>query len=142
MQNVSFKNIEDFLEFIPEDELKMVELLRKIIGDCIPNITEKLSYNVPYYKLNKNICFIWPSSVMWGKKKTYKGVRFGFTNGYLLSDEISFLDKGDRKQVYWKDFENLNEIDVVLLKSYIFGAVEIDKQLSKNKNGIQRKTGR
>lgn len=79
---------------------------------------------------------------MWGKKKTYKGVRFGFTNGYLLSDEISFLDKGDRKQVYWKDFENLNEIDVVLLKSYIFGAVEIDKQLSKNKNGIQRKTGR
>jgi hypothetical protein len=42
MQNVSFKTIDDFLEFLPEDELKMVELLRKLIFYCIPDCEEKI----------------------------------------------------------------------------------------------------
>ena len=58
MQNVSFKTIDDFLEFLPEDELKIVELLRSIILNCIPDAKEKLTYNVPFYKRFKNICFI------------------------------------------------------------------------------------
>jgi hypothetical protein len=66
MQNVNFKNIDELLEFLPEDELKIVELLRKIVFSCIPDIEEKFSYNVPFYKRNSNFCYIWPSSVQWG----------------------------------------------------------------------------
>lgn len=130
MQNIKFRTVEEFLNFLPENELKIVKVLRQLVLDSIPNVIEKLSYNVPYYKVTKNICFIWPSSVLWGKKQTYEGVRFGFTNGYLLQDEIAYLDKGDRKQVYWKDFKEIKEIDIDLLKSYIFEAVMIDEQLT------------
>ena len=134
--NVKFSSVDEFLDFLPVDELKVVEFLRRIVFNCIPDITEKLAYNVPYYKRNKNICFIWPASVLWGKKKTYEGVRFGFTSGYLLQDEMNYLDKGDRKQVYWKDFTEIKEIDVDLLKTYIFDAYIIDQSFSKIKNKL------
>jgi|SRR5688572_33087425 len=127
-QNVNFSSIEEFLEFLPADELKMVQLLRKLVLDCLPNCTEKISYNVPYYKGHKNICFIWPASVLWGKTISFSGVRFGFNQGYLMRDELNFLDKGTRKQVFWKDFKSIKEIDVDLLRAYLFEADEIDKQ--------------
>lgn len=126
MRNVRFESVDEFLEFLPEDELRVVNFLRKVVLDCIPEATEALSYNVPYYKLRRKICFIWPASVLWGKSKTYEGVRFGFTKGYLLRDETGYLDRGTRKQVYWKDFARVSDIDVLLLKSYLFEAVMID----------------
>ena len=120
--------MEEFLEFLPADQLKMVQLLRKLVLDCLPNCAEKLSYNVPYYKGHRNICFIWPSSVLWGKTISFTGVRFGFNQGFLMRDEINYLDKGTRKQVFWKDFASIKEIDVDILKAYLFEADEIDKQ--------------
>ena len=135
-QNVKFKSIDEFLVYLPDDELKMVKLLRKTVNDCLPNASEKLSYNVPFYKIHKTICFIWPASVLWGKTISFKGVRFGFQNGNLLSDEINYLDKGTRKQVYWKDFSNIKEINIDLLKSYIFEAAIIDQ----DRKHVKKKT--
>lgn len=134
MQNVSFQSMEEFLDYLPKDELKVVLLLRKIIFDCVPNITEKLSYNVPFYKKNKGMFLIWPASVLWGSKKSYTGVRFGFQQGYLMHDELNYLDKGNRKQVYWKDFLTLKDVDVAVLKTYIFEADEIDNKFKKIRN--------
>lgn len=129
MQEVSFNDVNEFLDFLPDDERKIVDKLRKIIFDCAPEAVEKLSYNVPFYKQHRNFCFVWPSSVLWGKTKTYSGVRLGFSNGYLLTDEIEYLHKGKRKQVYWRDFNSTSEIDPDLLKSYIFEALSIDENL-------------
>ncbi len=129
MQNVKFNSIDEFLDFLPEDELKITLRLMKIVENSIINHKRKLSYNVPFYSKNKNICFIWPASVLWGKNKTYKGVRFGFTKGYLMQYELNYLDRGDRKQVYWRDFKSIDEIDEDILKTYIFEALEIDEEL-------------
>jgi hypothetical protein len=138
MQDVSFRNVEEFLEFLPDDELKIVTLLRSTVFNCVPNITEKLSYNVPFYKKNKGMFFIWPASILWGTKKTYQGVRFGFQQGNLLNDELNFLDRGERKQVYMKDYKNIEEIDLAILKTYIFEADLIDEQFNrKNHHGLQ-----
>ena len=128
MQDVSFRNIDEFLEYLPEAELKTVNLLRKIIFDCVPNIKEKLSYNVPFYKKNKGMFFIWPASILWGKKKSYSGIRFGFQQGYLLRDDLNILNKGNRKQIYYLDYLNLNDVDLDILKTYIFDAVLVDEQ--------------
>ena len=133
MQQVSFRNVEEFLQFLPASQLKMVQQLRALVTECIPNATEKLAYNVPFYKVHKNICFIWPSSVLWGKTISFEGVRFGFWNGYLLRDETGFLERGNRKQVFWKDFKNEKEIDFGMLRAYIFEAAEIDKELRKGR---------
>ena len=131
-QPVSFKNIDELLEFLPEDELKIVELLRKVIFSCIPDIEEKFSYNVPYYKRHSNICYIWPPSVEWGNVKL-SGVQFGFNKGYLMQDDIDWLEKGNRKQVFCKTFHFIKEIDVDLLRTYIFEAALVDEADSKKK---------
>ena len=128
MQNISFDTLEDFLEFLPADELRIVNVLRMLVLDCMPDAIEKLSFNVPFYKRHKTVCFIWPASVFWGSKKTYEGVRFGFANGYLMQDEIGYLNKGDRKQIYWRDFTSVSEIDVSLLRAYLFEAMMIDDE--------------
>jgi hypothetical protein len=128
MQNVSFRNVDEFLEYLPEEERKIVDVLRQIIFSCIPHATEKLNYNVPFYKVNRNICFLWPASVLWGNTKTYKGVRMGFTSGYLLSDPYNYLVKGNRKQVYMHDFNSVMEIDVAILRNLIFEAELSDRK--------------
>jgi uncharacterized protein YdhG (YjbR/CyaY superfamily) len=132
MQDVDFTTIEELLTFLPEDELKIVDLLRKIIFSCVPDIEEKISYNVPFYKRHSNICYIWPSSVKWGNAQN-TGVQFGFNKGYLLTDEINYLEKGNRKQVFWKTFHSVKEIDIDLLKAYIFEAVSVDEGYSRKK---------
>jgi hypothetical protein len=126
MQNVSFNTIDEFLEFLQGEELEIVNILRQLVLTCMPDATEKLSFNVPFYKRHKTVCFIWPASVFWGKTKTYEGVRFGFSNGYLLQDENKYLKKGNRKQIYWRDFATIKEIDYNLLKAFIFEAIIID----------------
>lgn len=127
MQNVKFQSVAEFLAFLPPEELEVVEFLRQLIYDCIPDVSEKLSYNVPYFKRHKTICFLWPGSVLWGKKQTYTGVRFGFTQGYLLSDELGYLKLEGRKQVAWRDFQSIQEIDVELLQMYLYEAAVIDE---------------
>lgn len=127
MQNVKFQSVAEFLAFLPPEELEVVEFLRQLIYDCISDVSEKLSYNVPYFKRHKTICFLWPGSVLWGKKQTYTGVRFGFTQGYLLSDELGYFKLEGRKQVAWRDFQNIEEIDVELLQMYIYEAATIDE---------------
>lgn len=127
MQNVNFQSVDEFLAFLPPEELEVVEFLRQLIYDCIPDVSERLSYNVPYFKRHKTLCFLWPASVLWGKKQTYTGVRLGFTQGHLLSDEIGYLNLEGRKQVAWRDFQSIEEIDVELLQMYIYEAVVVDQ---------------
>ena len=62
-----------------------------------------------------------------------RGVRMGFSNGYLMQDELNYLDKGDRKHVYWKDFYSLKDIDTDLIKAYIFEAAYIDQEMKRKK---------
>ncbi len=126
MQKVSFRDLKEFFDYIPDDERRVVERLRALVLECLPHCTEKLAYNVPFYKIHKNICFIWPASIAWGKTVSHEGVRFGFTRGNLLRDEFNYLDKGTRKQVYWKEFRTVREIDVDVLRMLLFEAAEVD----------------
>ncbi|TSA49180.1 MAG: DUF1801 domain-containing protein [Sphingobacteriales bacterium] len=123
-QSIKFSSLEECFESIPEHELKIVEVLRKIIFNCISDVEEKLSYNAPFYKRKGNICFIWPGSIPWGKPK--EGVQLGFSKGYLLSDD-GYLEKGNRKQVFWKTFYSVKEIDIDKVSALLYEAVLLDR---------------
>ena len=131
MQNVKFHSIDDFLEYLPDQERVIVDKLREIILECMPHVREKLSYNVPYYFGYRRICFIWPAAVPWGKVPM-DGVQLGFCQGNLLHDDIGYLEKGNRKQVSVKVFHSLNDIDENLLRAFLFEAVEVDEQLKRD----------
>ena len=129
MQNVHFNTVEDFLDYLPGHERKMVDTLRRIVMECIPDAKEKLAYNVPYYYRHSRICFIWPASVPWGNVKL-NGVQLGFCRGNLLQDSIGFLEKGTRKQVYTKTYTDVKTIreDEDLIRAFLFDAIEVDER--------------
>lgn len=121
-----FKSLVAFYEFLPIEELKVAQTLTEIIFDSVPICTEKLSYNVPFFFGHKSICFIWPGSVLWGKKKSYDGVRLGLTHGHLLDNSLEYFHQGNRKQVIHRDFLTSKDVDVDVVKSYLQQAAEID----------------
>jgi hypothetical protein len=124
-QPLKFLSIDEFLDYLPEEEREIVEILRELILDSLPQLEERLAYNVPYYYGRSRICFIWPASVPWGKVPA-QGVQLGFCKGHLLQDEIEFLQKGNRKEVYVKTFFQPEEIDADLVKAYLMEAGEVD----------------
>ena len=129
-QPIDFQDLDDLFEFLPEEELKIVRSLRNLVYECIPEIKEKLSYNVPFFRLKKTICFIWPGSVPWGG--TFEGVQFGFTQGYLLAHN-GYLETGKRKYVRTKTFKKSEDIDFEKLRLLLYEAFELDAQNALNK---------
>ena len=97
----------------------------------MPDVREKLAYNVPFYYRHSRICFIWPGSVPWGTHKK-RGVELGFCRGHLLSD-ASYLERGNRKEVFIKTFHHVREINIEKLKSLFFEAVVIDEERMKKR---------
>lgn len=130
-QNLSFSTVEEMLAYLPPDERKLVELLRQIVLDCLPTAKEKLAYNVPFYYGHSRLCFIWPGSVPWGGVK--EGVQVGFCKGHLLSD-VSYLDRGNRKNVFTKTFYTTKEINREKLSRLLYEAAWIDEEERKARN--------
>lgn len=122
-QSVNFQDLDDFFEYLPSNELRLVKTLRTLIMDTIPEIKEKISYNVPFYHFKKNICFIWPESIPWGGD--ISGVQIGFTRGHLL-DHAGYLQEGKRQFVRSKSFKRISESDFDILTDLLLQAHEID----------------
>ncbi len=126
IQKISFKSIDEFLDYIPDEELKIVDELRNLVFDCIPDINEKLSYNVPFYARKKTICFIWPASIPWGNVKE-NHVVLGFSNGHQIPDPFNILERETRRHISTISFSVSEGINPEVVRFYLFEALELDK---------------
>ena len=127
MQDFKFNSYTEFYEYLTEEHQVMVNILKGLIQDNIPDIKEKLSWNVPFFYKEQNICYIWPGSVPWGKK-THEGVTLGFTKGYLLPPN-NLLEKENRKLIRAKSFCSTEEIknNVETIVQLLRSAEKLDK---------------
>ena len=66
--------------------------------------------------------------MLWGGKKTYDGVRFGFSHADLLDDPSGYLERGLRKQVYWRDLQQVTKTDERMLRQLLEQAVQRDQE--------------
>lgn len=123
-----FASAQELFDFLPADERDLLERLREFVISEAPQLHERLSFNILAYKQRRDVCFLWPASVLWGSKKTYEGVRFGFSHGALLTDPTNYLDRGGRKQVYWRDLQQLTTTDERMLRQLLLEAVERDHE--------------
>lgn len=122
---LKFQSLVEFWEYLPEHERLITDVLRNLVLQNIPNkCKEKLSYNVPFYSLKKRICFIWPAAVPWGGFK--KGVMLGFCYGNKLHDKNNYLTKGTNKQVYYKIYTAVEEIEAAEIISLLAEALDYD----------------
>ncbi|MBK8498713.1 MAG: DUF1801 domain-containing protein [Flavobacteriales bacterium] len=125
---IRFATAQELLDFLPADERALMERLREFIISQAPGLKERLSFNILAYKQRRDVCFIWPASVLWGGKKTYEGVRFGFSHANLLDDPSGYLQRGSRKQVYWRDLQQFTKTDERMLSQLLAQALARDQE--------------
>ena len=121
-----FSSVAAMLDFLPDDERALTEQLRELIISEAPDLKERLSFNVPFYKGRRDVCFIWPASVLWGRTKTYEGVRFGLSYGSLVPGCEPYLQRGDRKQVCWRDLHRLTSTDERMIRTVLRAGLAVD----------------
>lgn len=126
-KGIKFQSLVEFWEYLPEDESLIVDHLRQIVLKTLPRTCkEKLSYNVLYYYGKRRICLIWPGSIPWGGIRS--GVLFGFCYGNKLKDVDGYLTHGTNKQVYYKIFNSIDEINEAAIINLLNEAVELDRK--------------
>jgi hypothetical protein len=130
VKQMKVKNLVELFSILPEDEKVIVDVLRQIVIEALPDYCkEKLSYNVPLFYGNRSICIIWPSTIPRGGIK--KGVLFGFWYGNRLKDPDRYLSHGTNKQVFYKIFQSPEEIDEKAIKKLLREAIKLDSGFKK-----------
>ncbi|NOT75149.1 MAG: DUF1801 domain-containing protein [Cyclobacteriaceae bacterium] len=132
------KSVDEIVEDLPKNEKMIVKRLRLLVKECLPGAEEKgyYSFNVPFYKHHRMICFIWPPSLFEGMEKTKeahdkKGVTLGFCQGNLMANDEGLLQKENRKQVYCMYFKKLSDINDDQIRALLFEADAIDQRFKK-----------
>lgn len=128
MQSVHFNSLTEFFEFLPDEERLVTHLLRDLVYETLPEIKEKLSFNVPFFRQQKTICFIWPGAVLWGSKRSYEGVRMGFNYGHLLDPKEEILSLEKRKSVAYLDLLKPEEIPFEQIRELLLRSAELDQK--------------
>ena len=115
-------------ERLPDNERIMVDVLRQIISENLPNYCkEKLAFNVPYFYGQRGICIIWPASVPRGGIK--EGVLLGFWQGNKLNDQDGYLTRGTNRKVFYKIYRNAEEIDEAAIAKLLKEAIRVDRSI-------------
>ena len=128
--NPKIKSILQLYDAIPDHERIIVDVLRAIITEQLPAYCkEKISYQVPFFYGNKGICIIWPSAIPRGGIK--KGVLLGFWYGNKLTDADNYLTHGTNKQIFYKIYNDVEEINVKAVVKLLKEAVKLDKNWTK-----------
>lgn len=129
--SLKIKSIVQLYEMLPENERIIVDVLRQIVYENLPDYCkEKISYNVPFFYGKKGICIIWPATVPRGGIK--QGVLFGFWYGNRLIDADNYLTHGTNKQIFYKIFKSPEEIEETSIIKLLKEAVRVDAFFEKN----------
>lgn len=126
LESRRIRSLLELYEILPEDQRLIVDVLRQIINDNLPDYCkEKISYNVPFFFGKKGICIVWPAAVPRGGIK--KGVLLGLWYGCRLKDTSHYLTHGTNKQIFYKIFQSVEEINEKAIVRLLKEAVALDK---------------
>jgi hypothetical protein len=130
-EKFKIKSLVELYDFLPQEEMILTDVLRQIVLNVLAeNAKEKFSYNVPFFYGNKSICLIWPASVPRGGFKS--GVMIAFWYGKLLKDKNQYLTHGTNKQIFYKIFHSVDEINEFELTQILLEAKALDESFKKH----------
>ncbi len=125
--NIKINSVLQLYELLPEQERLTVDVLRQIVRQNLPaTCKEKISFNVPYFYGKKGICIIWPATIPRGGIK--KGVLFGLWYGNKLKDTANYLTHGTNKQIFYKIYHSVEEINERAIIKLLKEALQLDER--------------
>ncbi len=131
------KSVDEMIVSLPRNESAIVKRLRDLVLECLPLAKEKPYYGlgVPYYSRHRQICYIFPSSALYGTEDNVhqKSVTLGFCHGNRMSNENGALKAEGRKQVRAMYFYTLRDINEEQVRALLFEAGMIDDSFGKEK---------
>ncbi|POY39310.1 hypothetical protein C3K47_02090 [Solitalea longa] len=131
---LKIQSIAHLFDVLPENERLIVDILRQIIHETLPNnCKEKIAFNVPYYYGKKGICIVWPARIPRGGIK--EGVLLGFWYGNKLADTDNYLTHGTNKQIFYKIYKSPEEIDQEAIVKLLNEAIQLDNRWGIRKSG-------
>lgn len=135
----SAKTVDDMMISLPKNEMAITARLRELVSECLPLATEKPYYGlgVPYYSRHRQICYIFPSSALYGtegRREETPNVTLGFCQGNKMSNEDGLLKSEGRKQVRVLYFHSIGDINEENLRALLFEAAMIDDSFKKKAN--------
>lgn len=122
---IQYFNSAELINHLHGEEKLITLLLRDLVLEILPGVKEKMAYNVPFYSMNKRICYIWPSKIPWGGVK--QGVHLGFCYGSQIEDKDGILIAGTRKMIRTLHFNKVEDIDPQMIISFLKQAAENDR---------------
>jgi len=96
----------------------IVSMLRNLMREMAPNITEDISYGIPAFKAKHMVAVISP---------TKKDITFAFSRGAEFEDKYGLL-KGLGKVSKHVKIKSLDTVKKEALKYYIRQALELDSK--------------
>jgi hypothetical protein len=107
----------DYIYAKKDDLHELLLLLHNFINEY-DDIRADLKWGIPFYSVNKPICYINPLKS--------KGVEVVFWNGINLKGSLSYLDQKKRKQMDGITYENIASVDFEVLHSILQEARHLD----------------
>jgi len=119
------RSLSQLYAYLPDNQRIITDVLRQITIATLPaTCGEKISYNVPFFFGNKGISIVWPAAVPRGGIK--QGVLYGFWYGNRMNDVDHYLTHGTNKQVFYKIFLSVDDINEKAIIKLLKEAVRVD----------------
>lgn len=96
----------------------MVELVRSLVKECVPDAQEVISYGIPAYRRNRILAVISP---------TKKDITLSFSRGSFFEDKYQLL-QGVGKVSRHVKLKSVETANLEALRYYIRQAVEQDDE--------------
>jgi len=112
--------VENFIDNTKDETLReTMEILRHFILSTDDRFQEKISYGIPFFYMNRNICYLNP---------TRRGLDLGFVKGYRIQTDFPGFELLGRKQVKTFHYNKPNDINFISLDDVLKEAIKLDKK--------------
>ena len=114
---MSTVNVDDVVQTRVLPEFRpIVVMIRELMKECAPNVTEAISYGIPAYKGKRILAVISP---------TKKDITLSFSRGTQFEDSYNLL-RGEGKSSRHVKIKSLASANITALRYYIKQALEFD----------------
>ncbi|CAN5379033.1 hypothetical protein BH23BAC3_BH23BAC3_19740 [soil metagenome] len=107
--------VTDYINSAPEDQKKIMGILRRLIHQSVKNVSEEYKWSRPVFCSDKDFAYL---------KTAKKHVTLGFFNFEKINDKDNQLE-GSGKEMRHVKIKSMNDVDEEKLKDWITAVAKL-----------------